>query len=87
MDGYTFRDLNRNGEFDIYEDSRGSIDERAEDLLSLMALDEELNMLKGTGIGTILERKELNLDTGRRLYIINASASARNIKLSKEIDL
>ena len=67
VDGYTFRDLNLNGEFDIYEDIRESIDERAEDLLSQMALDEELNMLKGTGIGTILERKELNLDTGRRL--------------------
>jgi beta-glucosidase len=50
VDGFTFRDLNRNNELDIYEDSRRSIDERADDLLSQMTPDEKLNMLKGTGM-------------------------------------
>jgi len=50
VDGFTFRDLNRNGKLDIYEDTREPIDERADDLLSQMTQDEKLNMLKGTGM-------------------------------------
>jgi beta-glucosidase len=50
VDEFTFRDLNRNGKLDIYEDTGKSIDERADDLLSLMTPDEKLNMLKGTGM-------------------------------------
>jgi beta-glucosidase len=50
VDGFTFRDLNSNGKLDIYEDTGKSIDERADDLLSLMTPDEKLNMLKGTGM-------------------------------------
>ena len=41
LDGITFRDLNKNGTLDIYEDSRRSCDERANDLLSQMNLEEK----------------------------------------------
>ena len=52
VDGFTFRDLNRNDGLDIYEDTRKSIDERADDLLSQMTHDEKINILKGTGMKT-----------------------------------
>ena len=41
LDGMTFRDLNKNGALDIYEDSRRSYDERVNDLLSQMNLEEK----------------------------------------------
>jgi len=41
LDGMTFRDLNKNGSLDIYEDSRRSYDERVNDLLSQMNLEEK----------------------------------------------
>jgi beta-glucosidase len=50
QEGYTFRDLNRNGELDIYEDARLPVEERADDLLSQMTLEEKLHLLKGSGM-------------------------------------
>ncbi len=47
---YTFRDLNRNDELDIYEDARLSLEERANDLLSQMTLEEKISLLKGSGM-------------------------------------
>jgi len=43
--GFTFRDLNKNGRLDPYEDSRRPIDERVEDLLSRMTLEEKAGMM------------------------------------------
>ncbi|MCU0408204.1 MAG: hypothetical protein MUD02_04565, partial [Bacteroidales bacterium] len=40
-DGFTYRDLNKNGKLDIYEDTRLSPDERTADLLSQMTLEEK----------------------------------------------
>jgi beta-glucosidase len=53
VDGFTFRDLNRNGKLDIYEDARQSTDARAKDLLAQMTLDEKLHILTGTGMKSI----------------------------------
>ncbi len=39
-DGYAFKDLNRNGSIDIYEDWRRSASDRAEDLASQMSIEE-----------------------------------------------
>lgn len=41
----TFRDLNKNGQKDIYEDQAQPIDKRIEDLLSQMTLEEKAGML------------------------------------------
>jgi beta-glucosidase len=41
MDAFTFRDLNKNGQLDIYEDSRKPVDARVNDLLSQMTLEEK----------------------------------------------
>jgi beta-glucosidase len=50
-DGFTFRDLNKNGRLDPYEDSRRPINERVEDLLSQMTLEEKAGMLFHPPIG------------------------------------
>lgn len=41
VDGYQFKDLNDNGELDPYEDWRLSAEERAENLLSMMDIDQK----------------------------------------------
>ena len=45
VDGYQFRDLNKNGKLDIYEDSRRSVEARTEDLISQMGVEEKAGML------------------------------------------
>ena len=44
-EGFTFRDLNKNGKLDIYEDSRQPIEARVEDLLGQMTLEEKAGIL------------------------------------------
>jgi beta-glucosidase len=41
IDGITFRDLNKNGKLDVYEDSRKPVDARVNDLLSQMTMEEK----------------------------------------------
>jgi len=62
--GITFRDLNKNGKLDIYEDPRHPLEERVEGLLKQMTLEEKAGMLFHTIIGmnkdgTIMERMGL----------------------------
>ena len=45
QDGITFRDLNKNGRLDPYEDPRRPIDERVEDLLRQMTLEEKVGLM------------------------------------------
>lgn len=40
QDGYAFKDLNRNGRLDVYEDWRRTFEERAADLASQLSIDE-----------------------------------------------
>ena len=61
QDGITFRDLNKNGKLDPYEDPRRPIEERVEDLLQQMTLEEKAGLMFQTMIGmnkdgTILEK-------------------------------
>src|ERR671918_2016721 len=44
-DGFAYRDLNKNGALDFYEDPRQSIDARVEDLLRQMTLEEKAGLL------------------------------------------
>ena len=60
MDGYSYRDLNKNGRLDPYEDTRLPIEERVEDLLSQMTLAEKAGVMFHTFIligagGTLAE--------------------------------
>ncbi len=50
-DGFVFRDLNKNGRLDPYEDSRRPLEERVEDLLAQMTLEEKAGMLFQPPIG------------------------------------
>jgi len=43
--GFVFRDLNKNGRLDIYEDPRQPVERRVSDLLSQMTLEEKAGML------------------------------------------
>lgn len=58
----TYRDLNRNGKLDPYEDVTLSIDERVEDLLQQMTLEEKAGLMFHTIIG-IGEDGHFSLDT------------------------
>ncbi len=51
LDGLEFRDLNNNGKLDVYEDSRQPLDDRIEDLLSQMTLEEKVGMMWHPPIG------------------------------------
>ena len=45
VDGLKFKDLNKNGELDVYEDWRADIDDRVADLISQMTVEEEAGLL------------------------------------------
>ena len=49
--GPAFRDLNKNGQLDPYEDPRRPVEERVEDLLSRMTLEEKAGMMFHAMIG------------------------------------
>ncbi len=51
MDGFSFRDLNKNGKLDVYEDPRQPVDERVEDLLAQMTLEEKAGTMFHSMIG------------------------------------
>ena len=44
-DNFSFRDLNKNGKLDVYEDSRQPPKSRVEDLLSQMTLEEKVGQM------------------------------------------
>lgn len=44
-DGFVFRDLNKNGKLDVYEDPRQPIEARVDDLLSQMTLEEKVGLM------------------------------------------
>jgi beta-glucosidase len=48
--GFTFRDLNKNGKLDIYEDPRQPIEARVESLLSQMMLEEKAGTMFIDGV-------------------------------------
>ena len=55
VDGYTFRDLNKNGSLDIYEDDRAEREARVDDLLGQMTLEEKAGTMFVSMIGMTSE--------------------------------
>ena len=45
QDGHSYRDLNKNGKLDVYEDSREDIEARVEDLLAQMTVAEKAGQM------------------------------------------
>jgi len=63
-ESFIFRDLNKNGKLDVYEDPRQPIEARVEDLLNQMTLEEKAGMLFINGSvvnedGTIEEKPDV----------------------------
>lgn len=50
INGFTFSDLNQNGKLDKYEDTRLTMNDRIQDLISKMTDDEKASMLIGIGM-------------------------------------
>src|SRR6185437_6118774 len=60
-DGFVYRDLNKNGKLDVYEDRRQTVAARVDDLLKQMTPDEKAGMLFINGArvnddGTIIDK-------------------------------
>lgn len=51
IEGVEFRDLNKNGKLDVYEDSRLPVEERVNDLVAQMSLEEKAGSMFITMIG------------------------------------
>ena len=80
QDGIKFRDLNKNGKLDIYEDPRKSVEDRVEDLLSQMSLEEKVGLMfspmMGIGKkGELQEKKSLFNKFGTSDIIVNRKIS------------
>ncbi|RIK55328.1 MAG: beta-glucosidase [Chloroflexi bacterium] len=92
-DGITSRDLNKNGRLDPYEDPRCSVEDRVEDLLSQMTLEEKAGMMFHTMIGmnddgTLQERGILmppssDLIVGRLMNHFNVLQTAEPRQMSE----
>ena len=51
INGFSFRDLNKNGKLDVYEDRRADLNSRVEDLTNQMSLEEKAGLMFITMIG------------------------------------
>ena len=51
IDSYQFRDLNKNGRLDTYEDSRAGLNDRVDNLTQLMSIEEKAGLMFITMIG------------------------------------
>lgn len=64
QDGYRFKDLNKNGALDAYEDWRLSPEERAQDLLSQMTAEDKAAQMLHVTLVTLKESWFSELDIG-----------------------
>jgi len=65
VDGQPYRDLNKNGKLDVYEDSRADMEDRVMDLLAQMTLEEKagtmfVSMIGMTSEGEPFDRPKLS---------------------------
>lgn len=61
--GHEFRDLNKNGKLDLYEDTRASLESRMEDLISQMNLDEKAGLMFAHFLGMEKDGSLLEIPT------------------------
>jgi len=71
-DGFRFRDLNKNGEMDVYEDSRREVEERVNDILGQMTLEEKVGMMWHPPIGVGVEGEVLGKMDPSALNMVSA---------------
>jgi beta-glucosidase len=83
IDGFSFRDLNKNGKLDLYEDRRQPLEKRVSDLISQMTLEEKagtmfINIMKTSSNGDLAEIPELG-----NLFSFSIPANSESIVLKK----
>lgn len=61
VNGQKFRDLNKNGELDVYEDISASIEERVDNLVSQMTLEEKAGTMFITMLGMTDEGNPIDM--------------------------
>ena len=81
VDNLTFKDLNKNGKLDIYEDDRNSTEARVNDLLSQMTLEEKagtmfISMIGMTQKGGHLDLPPLSFDPLNIVFYTILSSNA-----------
>ena len=76
QDGYQFKDLNKNGKLDPYEDWRLSAEERAADLLSQMTSEDKAAQMLHITLVTLKESWFNELDIGFALAYTYLSEGA-----------
>ena len=91
IDGHVFKDLNRNGELDVYEDWREDADTRARDLVSKMSLEQVAGHMALTEAGGRGSVKSANLDDSQKhsldnwlRYVQTLSPTSANIRDTAE---
>lgn len=84
QDGLSFRDLNKNGRLDPYEDFRLPTEERVEDLLGQMTLEEKAGLMFQTMIsinkdGTLADKKSLMNPVPTTEMVVNRKMNHFNV--------
>ena len=74
VNGKSFRDLNKNGILDPYEDHRAALEDRIQDLLSQMNLEEKAGALFVNMIGTTPKGEPMETPVFSTDFIIMASS-------------
>ena len=82
-DGYAYRDLNKNGKLDVYEDSRQPVEARVDDLLKQMTPEEKAGLLFINGAkvnddGSIADKPA----TGMFAFVPNALKLVNQYKMN-----
>ena len=90
VDGESYRDLNKNGTLDIYEDSRADIEDRISDLIGQMTLEEKagtmfVSMIGMTSEGDPFDKPRLSRDPFD-IMIALAAPPASEMLVAKKIN-
>ncbi|MCK5469431.1 MAG: glycoside hydrolase family 3 C-terminal domain-containing protein, partial [Cyclobacteriaceae bacterium] len=79
VEGYQFKDLNKNGQLDLYEDWRLSTHERVQNLLSQMTLDEKVGFML---ISSIVMNGGGGFGRGQSNSNITSELSEKDVEMS-----
>jgi beta-glucosidase len=79
--GFEFRDLNNNGQLDVYEDSRQDVENRVEDLLSQMTVEEKVGLMWHPPLGVGDEGELLSKPNPKAFSLV----STYDVVLNKKI--
>jgi beta-glucosidase len=86
-----FRDLNKNGQLDIYEDPTRPVDERVEDLLNQMTLEEKAGlmfqpMINARKRGGLVEVPNMMMPVGTSEMVVNRHIKHFNIVRGSSVE-